>query len=130
MRNVFLALSVFFLFSCAGSGRDPDILTQKDVIAACDNPYVVLPGNYIIDLAAGSEVYLNPDIQNFALFCKLDEARDTLWQDLNAGRIRRENDWRVYRVEGKMEEIGRSCGSGQICLDRQTRIIEWIDDQS
>ena len=119
---------VGFMLSCsATSPRQPAILTKKDLNAGCDNPYVVLPGNYIIDLAAGSEVFLNPDIQNFALFCDSDEARLTLERDMSAGRIRKENDWRVYRIEGNSGEIGRECGAGQICLDQQAKILEWVE---
>lgn len=126
-KVIYLGLLFLALTACASKEKDSGILTEKDVLTGCDNPYVVLPGNYIIDLAAGSEVILNPDIHNFALFCDATEARQTLQNDLETGRVRKENDWRVYRLEGNTAKIGRNCGNNQTCLNEPAKIIEWLD---
>lgn len=123
----FLILSLF-LASCAQTSKQEDYLTQKDMLPSCENPFVVLPGNYIIDLAAGSEVILNPDIHNFALFCDASEARQILDNDLREGRIPKNSDWKIYRLQGNMNEISRQCGKNQLCLDKSAKILEWLDN--
>lgn len=128
MKYIYIFFIALCLCACARHGsQEANVLLEADVLEKCENPYVVLPGNYIIDLAAGSEVILNPDIHNFALFCDAAEARRTLQNDLDAGRVRKESDWRVYRLQGEMARIGRNCGHNQTCLNEPAKIIEWMD---
>ena len=128
MKMKFLILfAASLLAACAPAVKESGIATEKDVLPACANPYVVLPGNYMIDLAAGSEVILNPDIHNFALFCEAAEAKSALENDLDLGRVRRDSDWKIYRLEGDMGQISRKCGADQYCLDQPAKIIEWLN---
>lgn len=93
----------------------------------CPSPLVVLPDNYIVELAAGSIVELNPARQQFALFCTVDEAKEALAADLEAKRIEGAGHWRVYSLNGSYEELARPCGDGQVCLGVPTTVLEWVD---
>ena len=93
----------------------------------CFSPLVVLPDNFIIELAAGSIVELNPARQQFALFCTVEEAREAIRADLAAGRIEGEGRWRIYSLNGDYEQLARPCGEGQSCLAVPATVQEWVD---
>lgn len=93
----------------------------------CPAALVVLPDNYIIELAAGSIVELNPAIQQFALFCTVEEAKEALNADLAAGRIQGEGRWRIYSLNGDYEQLAVPCGEGQVCLGVPATVLEWVD---
>ena len=119
---VFLMLA---LCACSkGLGENSSSVSPR---ADCPSPLVVLPDNYIIELAAGSIVELNPARQQFALFCTVEEAREAMRADLAAGRIEGEGRWRIYSLNGDYEQLARPCGDGQICLAAPTTVLEWVD---
>lgn len=89
----------------------------------CDNMYVLLPDNYVIDLAAGAKVLLDPSSQEFALFCSAMKAQQALQK---AGP---QGNWRVYGVDGDFNEIVRELGAGQYILKRPAQVRDWVDVQ-
>lgn len=115
MRILLATLFLGCLCACAGrqhSQPAPD----------CEALYVILPGNFIVDLAAGSRVILDPAVQEFALFCTDREARDALANVQPAG------DWRIFRLDGEFAELGRQRGSGYI-LAKPAEAIDWLNAQ-
>lgn len=120
---LFLLLSI--LAACAhDTGENSPVLAPR---ADCPSPLVVLPDNYIIELAAGSIVELNPARQRFALFCTVEEAREALNADLAAGRIEGEGRWRIYSLNGDYGQLAIPCGDGQACLGVPATVLEWVD---
>lgn len=122
------ALIIIFLLALCGCSRggddySPAVIARSD----CPHPLVVLPDNYIIELAADAAVELNPAARQFALFCSVKEAREALAADLAAKRVEGEGRWRVYSLDGTYEELAKPCGSGQACLGRPARLLEWVD---
>lgn len=113
------------LLACSQTGEDKTIgiIAKPD----CPHPLVVLPDNFIIDLAADSVVELNPARQQFALFCSVEEAREALAADIAEKRIDGEGRWRVYSLNGTYEELARPCGNGQACLGTTATVLEWVD---
>lgn len=119
MRLPILALACI-LAACA-----PKSGTGIQAPPDCPGAHVILPGNFIIDLAAGSELVLNPAVQEFALFCKPEEAERALRE--SAQNLPQGGDWRVYRLEGKFSDLARPCGEGGFCLGRPARVEDWLE---
>lgn len=87
--------------------------------AGCDAMYVILPDNYVIDLAAGAKIVLNPAAHEFALFCSPDDARAAL------GRAAPDGDWRVYQLNGSFNDLARSRGN-DYSLAQPAEIVDWV----
>lgn len=87
----------------------------------CPVAYVVLPGNFIIDLAAGSEVVLNPAFQEFVLFCRRGDAEKALERE----RPALPGDWRVYSLEDNFADIAAIGRDGLYILDRPAKVRDW-----
>lgn len=68
------------LAGCAASQSAP---TSSP--APCEVAYTFAPGNYIIDLASGSEVVLDPLMHDFPLFCTPQKPRMPLNSPLPTG---------------------------------------------
>lgn len=85
----------------------------------CDSMYVILPDNYVIDLAAGAKIVLNPAVHEFALFCSPQDAQVALKRGAPAG------EWRVYRLAGAFGDIARVRGN-DYALSQPTEITDWV----
>ena len=90
----------------------------------CERVYTFAPGNFIVDIAAGSVVAMNPGTREFPVFCTAREARDAVDARVSAGRLP-EGDWRVYLLEGTFEDIGAVKGPGRYVLGRRARLVDW-----
>ena len=93
----------------------------------CPFVYVYAPGNYIIDIAGGAEVVLDPMAQDFSLFCAPADARAALNAEIAAGRLP-EGDWRIYRVEGQFDDLAQKSGPNQHMLKRMAPIVDWVTE--
>lgn len=87
----------------------------------CEAVYVILPGNFIIDLAGGSKVILNPSVQDFALFCTPQDAAEALKESRIPG------DWRIYRMDGTLAQIGKPHESGGYTLAHPAEVTDWLE---
>ena len=123
-RLVCIALLGLALVACTKAQTAQDAAPAAPV-EPCPFVYTYAPGNYIVDIASGSEVILDPGVQEFDLFCSPGDARAAVNEALRLG-ILTEGDWRVYRVEGSMEEIGQRQGKNQHTLARMTQIVDWV----
>lgn len=125
MKNILLLALPFLLLACAA--REDATSQQMPDSSVCPHALVVLPDNYVIDLAAGATVELNPAYQQFALFCSKKDAEEALAADIAAGRFATKSQWRVYRVQGDFAQLARPCGSGQFCLGVPAVLEDWVD---
>ena len=76
--------SLLMLGGCATTGPNTAPLPpDRD----CQEVYTVAPGNYIIDIAGGSMVVLDPAVQDFPLFCSPEEARAGLKTAMDNGAL-------------------------------------------
>lgn len=107
------------LAGCAASQSSP---TSSP--APCEVAYTFAPGNYIIDLASGSEVVLDPLMHDFPLFCTPAEAQNALELAL-ANRQLPDGDWRIYRLGGDFEDLAASSGRGYM-LKRMAPLADWV----
>lgn len=108
---VFLSLAL----AACGQKDEPGVIAPADKSA-----YVILPANYVVDVADGSRVTVNPAAQEFALFAGKADA----FKALNAREDLNGEDWRVYRLEGSVDDLGRPCGAG-LCLAVPAKIADW-----
>ena len=86
--------------------------------------YVVLPANFIIDLAAGAKARLNPAFQEFIIYPSQEEAREAL-EDLGAEG----GDWRIYILEGNFADLAEPKGRAWR-LAVSARAVDWLPDSS
>jgi hypothetical protein len=126
-RLVCTALLGLALVACT-KGQPAQNAATNTPVEPCPLVYTYAPGNYIVDVASGSEVLLDPGVQEFDLFCSPGDARAAVNEAVRLG-ILTEGDWRIYRVEGSMEEIGQRQGKNQHTLARMTQIVDWVAEK-
>ena len=114
MKSLIILLVCLALQACAATQE----ITRSQVD---DGIYVILPGNFIIDLASGSRVELNPAFHTFIVFRTAAEARKELEDNFKDGF-----GWKIYELEGKYNEITSLCGDRH-CLAESAKIIRWVD---
>lgn len=113
-------MGLLLLTLCAGcSAANP---TPPPLPDNCQTAYVMLPGDYIIDLAAGARVELNPAFHSFLLFCSPRMAMDALKEENAPGMA----DWRVFELEMPFEELATPCGYQQWCLGKPAVVADWV----
>ena len=122
-RLVCIALLGLALVACTKAQPAQDAAPAP--VDPCPLVYTYAPGNYIVDIASGSEVILDPGVQEFDLFCSPGEARAAVNEAVRLG-VLTEGDWRIYRLEGSMEEIGQRQRNNQHTLTRMTQIVDWV----
>ncbi|MCR4667402.1 MAG: hypothetical protein K5657_08955 [Desulfovibrio sp.] len=116
-----LLLGALLLEACARHSlpdEEPLILPDN-----CHEAWIYAPGHYVLDLAEGKTVHLNPFIQDFPLYCLADKARDALSQAIEKGQLS-DGDWALYRLDGTMKENARMDGE-QLILVRKARLTTW-----
>ncbi len=124
---VLLAWALFLLSSCAGKEPEPAPAPAPiDASRACPRLHVYAPGWLIVNLSAGAEVFLEPQLQDFPVFCSPEEARADLVLRVSSGRLPR-GDWQVYALEGKPSELAKPAGSGWQ-LSGRAKIAEWCPE--
>ena len=67
-RLVCAALLSLALIACNKTQPTQDA-TPLPPVEPCPFVYIYAPGNYIVDIASGSQVILDPGVQEFDLFC-------------------------------------------------------------
>lgn len=118
------ALLGLSLFACVKTQPQPETVPAPQA-QPCPFVYTYAPGNYIVDIASGSEVILDPGVQEFDLFCSPGDARAAVNEAKRLGELP-EGDWRIYRLEGSMEEIGQRQRNNQYTLSRLAQIVDWV----
>ena len=114
---------IFLLCACMMTGcAAPHPMTSSPT--PCDTAYTFAHGNYIIDLASGSEVVLDPLAHDFPLFCSPEEAQNALASSIANGELPK-GDWRIYRLDGDFEDLAARSGRGYM-LKRMTSLTDWV----
>jgi hypothetical protein len=124
MRWIFLFLTVLLSASCAGK---PPAAKPDSLAAECPALYVFAPGNYVMDIAGGAEVVLDPAIQEFPLFCSPQTTRAYVNREISAGRLTA-GDWRVYRLDGNFRDLVQTSPDGAYTLKRLASAIDWVTE--
>lgn len=124
-RHCALALALWglLLSACAREVPPPPAAPMPE----CATAYVYAPGNFIVEIASGATVVLDPAIHDFPLFCTPGEARTALERALDEGRLPA-GDWRIYLVEGDFRELACRLEAGGFGLKRMAPIIDWVGE--
>lgn len=122
MRIWLLLAPIFLAASCAREQPARDIPPPAD----CPGAYVILPANFIIDLAANAEVWLDPGVQEFALFCSPQEAGKILEEHRESNTLPKGSDWKIYRLDGGFHSLAGKCRNGGYCLGQRAAVEDWV----
>lgn len=114
------------LMACAGH-KAPETPRPEAAGEPCPFVYVYAPGNYIIDIASGAEVVLDPAAQEFDLFCSPGEARAAVNAAVAKGGLPA-GDWRVYRLDGALDDLAQQSGSKRYTLKRMAQVVDWVTE--
>lgn len=93
----------------------------------CDEVFVYAPGNFVVDLAAGSVVSLDPSVATFPVFCSAADARAAVDRKVSKGELPAGN-WRIYRLKGTFSEIGTATGPEEFRLARRADMADWVQE--
>lgn len=85
--------------------------------------YVILPDNYVIDLAAGSNVVIDPAAQEFALFATPAQAASAL----AAAAPGLSGSWGIFEIGGDPADVARPQSSGEYELIKPVQVREWVE---
>lgn len=122
MKAIILA-GCLLLCACAAARTVPERTLPEN----CPKLHVLLPGNYVIDLAAGADLVLDPARQEFVLYCSEKDASQALKHALADGQIANMDDWAVYILEEDAGEVAFPCHKEDICLKKPATVIDWAD---
>lgn len=125
LPRLLLPLLLCSLLACA---RSQSLPPQNDPPPEpCPFVYVYAPGNYIVDIAGGDQVILDPGVQEFELFCSPGEARAAVTEAVRQGAAP-EGDWRIYRLAGDMEDLAQPLPQRRYVLRRMAQIVDWVTE--
>jgi hypothetical protein len=119
-----ILLAIMLLCACTPKTPPPPPAELSD--DECPTLYVYAPGNFIIDIASGSEVVLDPMVREFPLFCSAETAALDLSRQLSSEALPG-GDWRIYIVDGDASEIAQRNEDGRILLKSMAAIVDWVD---
>ena len=122
-----LLLLALTLFTACGKAPSAPQAEAQAPMPDCQTAYVYAPGNFIIDIAGGATVVLDPAVHDFPLFCTPGEASAALENELAAGRLPG-GDWRIYLVEGSFSELACPLEQGGYGLKRMAPIVDWVTE--
>ena len=91
LRLLILCLLLACLLAGCATSKSP---SAPATAAPCETAYTFAPGNYIIDIASGAEVVLDPLMHDFPLFCTPEQAQNALELALANGNLP-DGDWRI-----------------------------------
>ena len=121
LRPLLLPLLLACLLAGCATGKSP---SAPATAAPCETAYTFAPGNYIIDIASGAEVVLDPLMHDFPLFCTPEQAQNALELALANGNLP-DGDWRIYRLGGDFEDLAAASGRGYM-LKRMAPLADWV----
>ena len=96
-------------------------------VEPCPFVYTYAPGNYIVDIASGSEVILDPGVQEFDLFCSPGEARAAVNEAVHLG-VLPQGDWRIFRLEGTLDDLAFKSQQKRSTLKRMAEVVDWVTE--
>lgn len=115
------------LMACARTEPVPAPGAPDPPAEPCPFVYVYAPGNYIIDIASGAEVVLDPGVRDFELFCSPGEARTAITAAVDKGTLP-EGDWRIYRLDGSLDDLAHKLPHRRYQLNRMAQVVDWVTE--
>lgn len=122
-RLALLCVCCLLLGACSARQQQADTLFPED----CEKAYTYAPGNYIIEIAGGSEVVLDPLMHDFQLFCTAKQAHEYVLEEISRQRLPR-GDWRIYVVGGSFRDLAQPAGGNTYVLKRMAPLVDWVSE--
>lgn len=113
-------LCVFFIALALGCAREQPVEVAPEPVGPV---YIILPANYVIDVAASSNVRVNPAVQDFILYTSLPEAKKAMGS-IESGA--EGDNWRIFILEGEFGDLAKKCGDNY-CLSVPARVSDWVE---
>ena len=120
-RLALLCVCCLLLGACSARQQQADTLFPED----CEKAYTYAPGNYIIEIAGGSEVVLDPLMHDFLLFCSAKQAHDHVLEEISRHRLPR-GDWRIYVVGGSFRDLAQPAGGNAYVRMRMAPLADGL----
>ncbi len=118
-RALVLCLALCALSACAGQKPEPAPAPTQ----TCSKLYTYAPGFLVMELAAKSDIFVDPAAREFPVFCSADKAHEDLILRVSAGRLQR-GDWEIYGLNGGTE-LGCTRSDGRMLLCKPAQIVDW-----
>lgn len=115
MKQGIILISLLLALGACAAKHDPQTV--------CNEMFIILPDNYVIDLAAGATVILDPAVQEFAIFCTRTEAQAALEGHAQA----LPGAWRIYTLKGEFTEVAKPDGKGKYSLAKPAEVGDWVE---
>lgn len=114
-----LCLALLVFPACAGQKSE----SAPRPVQTCEKLYTYAPGFLVMELAAKSDIYIDPAAREFPVFCSAARAHEDLILMVSAGRIQR-GDWEIYGLNGGTE-LGCMKNDGRMVLCKPAKIADW-----
>lgn len=125
----FFPVCFMTIICCACAAHEPEMesrnLSNPVVSKNCPNLYVLAPANCIIELAADSNVILDPGWHDFVLYCSPDKAGNALDKMVKSGTAHK-GDWSVYMLDETSEDLVKM-ENGRMILASPARLKTWLE---
>lgn len=113
---------------CVGGGTSSGgvVPSVQGDVTQCTEAFTYAPAAYVIHIASGDAVILDPVSNDFQLFCDTTSATKGLQNALTQGAIP-EGDWKIYRVYGQWSDIATEAEPGVFLLNRPAPLVDWVN---
>lgn len=111
------------LTGCAAK-TDEEVVQPARPDTPCEKLYTYAPGFLVMELAAGSDIFVDPAARDFPVFCTKEDALNHVLVMVSSGKLPR-GDWEVYGLNGSYAELGCSRENGGFYLCKPARIVDW-----
>lgn len=124
--RLFLCLLLCLTAALAACSAKQDEETLQPAVPdrSCDKLYTSAPGFLVMELAAGSDIFVDPAARDFPVFCSKEEAQAHILLMVSAGKLPR-GDWQVYGLNGGYADLGCRRNNGDFYLCKPARIVDW-----
>ena len=121
------ALLVMALAGCTSASKNSLSPTMDGNMSKCEDVYVYAPALYVINVASGQMVALDPTANDFPLFCEAEAAKAAMQKQLESGALPTDIEWKVYRVYGSWEDLAAPREDGAYLLNKPAQLIDWVE---
>ena len=95
-------------------------LTTHEDLSHCE-AWVYAPDHFVLELAAGASIQLDPKVEDFPLFCTAPLARQGLIRDIETKQLPSEG-WALFKLSGAFSDLARQTETG--FLLKRTAVME------
>ncbi len=129
-RLCVLALLIFpVILSGCGLFGDDEATSPKAPMQSedCEEVYTFAPANFVIHMASGEQIMLDPMSGDYPVYCDAKSAKQGLRQAIEDKMVE-DGDWKIYRMEGEWQALATEAQPGFYLLKTKAQLIDWVND--